>query len=343
MTTITEKKLTFSSGRSYDLRDTPAIDSILSSLVRYSSEERVKLPAKERRKVEDSISGAPLLKPKFKFLDVTGETIADIYSLETLMNRVRRHFEEYDLLLEFDILSPKVDSAGFPEKEVVKGSADFFQYWSNLLTCADVALHTRFLKLYVANPCVNSNLLLTQKFLIENMEDDLLAKCWETYEKYRPEEQGGPLLFLTMLNLLTTSNEQVASTHLTHLRNLKLSDYDGENILTLVSHMIRHLLKRLSAFECPDPSDTSKVMNRVLPHDFHRTLITLFETSSNPEFTQAFATLRGNAFAAQNPSTGELSTSQVLDRAELLYKQLVAERRWNVPSTPPIETAFTAC
>jgi hypothetical protein len=204
MTTITEKKLTFSSGRSYDLRDTPATD-ILSSLVRYSSEERVELPAKERRKVEDSIS-APLLKPKFKFLDVTGETIADIYSLETLMNRVRRHFEEYDLLLEFDILSPKVDSAGIPEKDVVKGSADFFQYWSNL-TCADVALHTRFLKLYVSNPCVNSNLLLTQKFLIENMEDDLLAKCWETYEKYLPEEQGGPLLFLTMLNLLTASNE----------------------------------------------------------------------------------------------------------------------------------------
>jgi hypothetical protein len=38
-----------------------------------------------------------------------------------------------------------------------------------------------------------------------------------------------------------------------------------------------------------------------------------------------------------------LSTSQVLDRAELLYKQLVAEHRWNVPSTPSIETAFTAC
>jgi hypothetical protein len=39
-----------------------------------------------------------------------------------------------------------------------------------------------------------------------------------------------------MLNLLTASNEQVASTHLTHLKNLKLSDYDGKNILTLISH-----------------------------------------------------------------------------------------------------------
>jgi hypothetical protein len=49
---------------------------------------------------------------------------------------------------------------------------------------------------------------------MENMEDDLLAKCWESYSKYSPpEEQGGPLLFLTsMLTLLTASNEQVAST-----------------------------------------------------------------------------------------------------------------------------------
>jgi hypothetical protein len=85
------------------------------------------------------------------------------------------------------------------------------------------------------------------------MEDDLLAKCWETYAKYPTEEQGGPLLFLTMLNLLTATNEQVASTHLTHLKNPKLSDYDGENILTLVRHVC-HLLKCLSAFECPDPS-----------------------------------------------------------------------------------------
>jgi hypothetical protein len=42
------------------------------------------------------------------------------------MNCVKWHFEKYDLLLEFNILSPKVDSAGPPEKEAIKGSVDFF-------------------------------------------------------------------------------------------------------------------------------------------------------------------------------------------------------------------------
>jgi hypothetical protein len=32
------------------------------------------------------------------------------------MNSVKQHFEEYDLPLEFNILSAKVDSAGLPEK-----------------------------------------------------------------------------------------------------------------------------------------------------------------------------------------------------------------------------------
>jgi hypothetical protein len=114
----------FSSGRSYDLRDDPATD-VLSSLVCYSRKDRVQLASKERCKLEDSIS-ASLLNPKFEFLDVTGETIADIYILETLMNCVKWHFEKYDLLLEFNILSPKVDSAGPPEKEAIKGSVDFF-------------------------------------------------------------------------------------------------------------------------------------------------------------------------------------------------------------------------
>jgi hypothetical protein len=84
MTTSIDKNLTFSSGRSYDLRDDPATD-ILSSLVCYSSEDRVQLASKERCKiVEDSISAFPLLKPKFKFLGVTGETIADIISWRLL-------------------------------------------------------------------------------------------------------------------------------------------------------------------------------------------------------------------------------------------------------------------
>jgi hypothetical protein len=72
-------------------------------------DERVLLQKKDTKSRTPSL----LLKPKFKFLDVAGETIVDIYILETLMNHVRRHFQEYDLvLLEFDILSPKVDSAG---------------------------------------------------------------------------------------------------------------------------------------------------------------------------------------------------------------------------------------
>jgi hypothetical protein len=52
MTTSTDKKLTFSSGRSYDLRADPDTD-FASSVVLLSSEERVKLASKDRCKIEN--------------------------------------------------------------------------------------------------------------------------------------------------------------------------------------------------------------------------------------------------------------------------------------------------
>jgi hypothetical protein len=176
--------------------------------------------------------------------------LSDIYGLETTINLVQQHFEEYDLLQVFQIVHPHLDSYGQP-LSTLTGSTDFFSQWSNI-TRAEVALH---------------------RFLI--LDTALYNKCLETYQKHPPIEHGGPLLFHSMLGHLTVSNDHVAAKHLTYLRNLKLSDFEGENVQTLVSN-VRIILKRLAAFERTDPHNPSSVVNRVIPQDFGDTLIQLF-------------------------------------------------------------------
>jgi hypothetical protein len=276
----TDHDVRLTNGHVWKVNIQPSADDEKSkvSLVRYTSEDRVSLPTQEKLKIEAYIT-ENIIKPKFKFLDVTGDTLSDIYGLETAINLVQQHFEEYDLLQVFQIVHPHLDSNGQPLSKLT-GSTDFFSQWSNI-TRAEVALHTRYLKTFVIAPYAKSNLLLTAKFLISNMDAALYNKCLETYHKHPPIEHGGPLLFHIMLGHLTVSNDRVAAKHLTYLRDLKLSDFEGENVQTLVSN-VRIILKRLAAFERTDPHNPSSVVNRVIPQDFGDTLIQLFQSSSVP-------------------------------------------------------------
>jgi hypothetical protein len=43
------------------------------------------------------------------------------------------------------------------------------------------------------------NLKLTCNYLQKNVSDDLWNKVSETYDQYKPSEQGGPLFFIIVM------------------------------------------------------------------------------------------------------------------------------------------------
>ena len=77
--------------------------------------------------------------------------------------------------------------------------------------------------------------MLTFKHLEYNMTHILFDKCFECYDTYPPIQQGGPLLFIIMMKTMVSSHKE-ATQHLKDVvKNLKISDFKGENILHMVS------------------------------------------------------------------------------------------------------------
>ena len=99
----------------------------------------------------------------------------------------------------------------------------------------EVAASCEWYNKWMAKEYYHDNLMLTFKHLENNMAHKLFDKCFEHYDTHPPIQQGGPLLFIIMMKTLVSSSEE-ATQHLKDMaKNLKISDFKGENILHMVS------------------------------------------------------------------------------------------------------------
>jgi ribosomal protein L40E len=238
----------------------------------------------------------------------------------------------------FTVNKVKLDREGKVTPTVIS-SHPFFEEWSQL-TIEDVVHHTTFLRTYVTKPFYfSSNLLLTEQFLINNMDDDLYCKCLETYQYQPPSARGGPLLFITMLKELVENKQDIARSLFIKLQSLKLSDFEGENVTEGVS-TIRQIIKRLHAMERKDPTDATGVLNPLNLDDLSLTLIRLFQTSAEPEFSSVFHCLKAGHFVDSNLTT---KPDDVLSKAAALYTHLKTQNKWSPSSVKtPDDATFMA-
>ena len=119
------------------------------------------------------------------------------------------------------------------------------------------------------------NLSKTFTFSRQNCSMSLFHKVLETYDTFPVGCRGGPLFFKLMLDVLVADNAVVADSLITHLKGLKISAVQGENVNSVVS-LVRHACRRLR--------DISR-----LPQDIELILLALYQTSSVPDFNSMFA------------------------------------------------------
>ena len=112
--------------------------------------------------------------------------------------------------------------------EVAKSNA----YWATKTLDADLC------------KAVQQDLRLTFEHLSNHIEEALLGKVLDTYYEYSRAEQGGPLLFASMMSHLQDNSAETAEFLLNTLEKLKVTDFQGENINKLVS-LARGAIKRL--------------------------------------------------------------------------------------------------
>jgi hypothetical protein len=182
----------------------------------------------------------------------------------------------------------------------------------------------------------SQNLQLTYKHLVHNTEDDLVTKVNETYSEYPTAERGGPLFFKIMMDKLQNNSEDAATYLISVVKNLKITDYDGENVDNVVS-LVRGAHKRLLNLK-------SRTQKSLLPDDFAETLLQVFQTSSVPEFNTLFAHEK-TQLELTELRTGEKkypAISDILSFATAKYRKLYATGEWTGVNNKLNETGFIA-
>jgi hypothetical protein len=206
-----------------------------------------------------------------------------------------------------------------------------------------VGRNNQFLREYTAEVFTEDNLILTAKFLENNMDDALFNKCMETYNQFEASQQGGPLLFAIMMQHLMITNEYVSKALLTKLENLKLATFEGENVGTLVSHY-RAILNRLSSME----KTLGGRHRHLIPNDLPIRIVKLLSQATHQDFAKAFEVVASTHFmdpkalwVGSYPDP-KRDAEAILLKAETLYQQCVSANEWSCVTKKADETAFVA-
>ena len=258
------------------------------------------------------------------------EKLTDVYNLSNLIARTKQIHEYYDMDDVFKILTISEDGSQ------IIGNTSINLYNDYSLINADIiAKSNNWYRNWSSQEYHEENLDLTADYFANNTTDALYNRVNELYTQYDESSRGGPLFFYLMLHQIISDTEDSINSLLQRLRNLKVTDFEGEDIDKVVS-LIRGVLARLS----------SVTPSRV-PQDIISILTTIFQTTSDDDFNQEFKSFesnrRFNDLAGGKtimPTTSTITAEELLRIASGSYRLKVETGQWSGYATKGKETAF---
>ena len=145
-------------------------------------------------------------------------------------------------------------------------------------------------------------------------EQDLRDKVIERLLSVPEEESGDPLFFFFLLNEITSFSDEAVLAMERRVTTMSLKDIPGENVSTTISRL-RTAIVRLSLLD-------------KLPSEIITKLITIFQTSSVPDFNDLFRLL----LLQRKASRGGMSVHSIEDDlviATNTYRELVDNKVWS--------------
>ena len=160
---------------------------------------------------------------------------------------------------------------------------------------------------------------LTYQLVERSCEPELRARVNEYMLSIPPEEQGGPTYFKIAMDCITSSSYNISLALINKIDHMKIRNYEGENVLTVVS-FLRGACNRLKM--CDD-----------LPKNIEHKILAIMRTSSNRQFSEFFS----NWYTQLSlQSTGPVKIDKlvtiedILQQATRQYNILLEESRWIV-------------
>ena len=297
--------------------------------VLYTKEARKQLT--EEKKIDLFDKAVRMTGDKYDLvsLSLTTDTkLDDCAQLGVLVEKTRDAHQLYDMDNVFTIVKPVTPGdAGLQSKT--------FDLYKDYMTVSEqeVAYSCKWYQMWPKEPWFRENLTLTERQIQNSMKKGLLEKCMEQYQAYPEEERGGPLLFVIMMKLLV-SNTEMANDHLKEMvKNLKISDYQGEDVPRVVS-LLRWVYMRFKR-------------NNTIPEHFDKTVLDVLQTSSVQEFTDIFKQIKLNTTIAERmpwaQNTNKTYTVEdLLKLAETSYTALSSGNKWTGVKTKGKSSVFAA-
>lgn len=337
-------------GVTLQIKATPATDQA-GSLQTMKKETRKNLDDAKRHDLFEGIT-----KHQHTSFDLQAQTIASVkdlqenYDLGPCLSTLELHFKQYDVLDIFYIVFPKKDINGAQTGELETTSTGdgkrihlLDRY--NELTLDDVAESSKWYFRWpdeTLAPWYRENLNLSYAYLSNHMTPALWGKVLEDLLPYKHTQAiGGPLTFFAMMRRLQSNSQLVIETIQHQLKTLRIDQYPGESVDDLVSH-VRSMLIRLKTLERTD-SHGDHISN--LPKDINKTLVQLFQTSSDSEFNAIFRTEQLNKWREYSVKGDAAygSPDDILDMASIAYRdRLSSVEGWTGQFHKVNETGFSA-
>jgi hypothetical protein len=282
---------------------------------------RKKLAAKD---LSDMFEKATqVTQTKFAHLDVNihdPETLKNSCNLDALIKRLKAHHAKYDFSIVFTIVKPDPDD---PDDLSKLQHSDLYTDYPQV-TLAEVAESNEWWATMTDdNEAYMQDLKATLEHLIANSEDSLVNKVNETHLSYPAVQQGGPLFFKIMMDMLQDNSEDSAEFIISQVKNLKISEETDENVETVISK-IRVAAMRLENLKTLSGS-------KALPAEFPDHILKVFQTSSSFEFNEFFKMLgvQQQIAVLKDPKSGRLKTEDIISYAESRYRSIKSKEEWS--------------
>jgi hypothetical protein len=259
----------------------------------------------------------------------------DFQHLDILIDHMMSHFDHYDVSDVFNIVFPDTTGNLLKDPTGSVKTVNLFHHFTDL-SVVQVAASNRWYSEFTddSKDQFHTNLEWTRVYFVNNVDAGLFTIINDNHKRHDREEQGGPLLFMLLMQELFFIAQKTATSLHTLMKQFRIDSVPGENIKS-VSTTVMSISRRIWFSK-----------KNTFPPEFLNTILKLYQTSSIQEFNAHFSTLttdwRKEATEARIASltsttvatppvfSEDLKTIQRLcDSANIVYEHLVREGLWS--------------
>ena len=226
----------------------------------------------------------------------------------------------------------KILDVGADDVTLGATTKDLFADYATI-TEKEVARSNKWFATWPESDTFRENLKLSFQFLENNITERLWDKCLEAYDNYKPQERGGPLLFIIMMKRLQVDTDTAVEYLRNSIKTMKVTNFDGEDVSRVVS-LIRGVWKRLKG-----------VGENKVPTDFAKQILAVFQTSTVPEFNSLFEHYSTSVEVKTRTDPGKdhwPSPDVLFEMAEAKYLELHQIDKWSGVTTKANQSVFNA-